>query len=129
MEPFWGGGIDHYGRQLGLWGFEGQQRLQQANVMIAGCGGLGSVIATYLACAGVGVLRLVDCDRVDLSNLNRQFLHWHRDIGKLKSTSFKEKLTNLNPKVTVEEIHFRIDDDRVGEMISGMDLIADALDN
>lgn len=83
-----------YSRQIMMFGEEGQEKLKNATVMIAGCGGLGSPIMHYLAVAGIGHIRLVDKDTVEMSNLNRQILHWHRDIGKSKSQSAEEKLAD-----------------------------------
>ena len=74
---------ERYDRQIMIRGFgeEGQEKLKQAKVIIAGGGGLGSPLAVYLTAAGVGTIRIVDHDRVELSNLNRQILHWDKDIG------------------------------------------------
>ena len=85
-------------------GERGQERLKQARVFIAGAGGLGSPIAIYLAAAGVGTIRLVDRDTVDVTNLNRQILHWDKDTGRRKVESAGEKLAGLNPHVTVETL-------------------------
>ena len=73
-----------YDRQIIMRGFgeEGQEKLKRAKVVIAGGGGLGSPSSIYLAAAGVGTLRIIDHDTVELSNLNRQILHWDRDIGR-----------------------------------------------
>ena len=72
--------LERYDRQIMIRGFgeEGQEKLKRAKVIIAGSGGLGSFTSTYLAVAGVGVIRIVDNDKVELSNLNRQVLHWMR---------------------------------------------------
>jgi len=78
---------------------EGQQRLAAARVLIIGLGGLGSAASVYLAAAGAGHLVLVDYDRVDLSNLQRQIVHTTPDIGKLKVDSAREYLSALNPDV------------------------------
>ena len=76
--------LERYERQVIIpgWGEEGQRKLNEAFVFIAGAGGLGSPAAIYLAAAGVGRLRIVDHDKVDLTNLNRQVLHWDKDIGR-----------------------------------------------
>ena len=71
-----------YERQIKLFGAKGQEKLKRAKVIIAGAGGLGSVSAAYLTVAGVGRIRVVDHDVVELSNLNRQILHWDKDIGR-----------------------------------------------
>ena len=98
--------LQRYERQLIVpdWGKEGQRRLKKAKVMVAGAGGLGSASLTYLAVAGVGTLRIVDGDVVELGNLNRQILHTDRDIGKKKVLSAKERLQSLNPDIKIEAI-------------------------
>ena len=86
-----------YDRQIMIPGIgeAGQEKLKKARVVIAGSGGLGSPISLYLAAAGVGTLRIIDNDKVELSNLNRQILHWDKDIGKEKAKSAQEKLTSV----------------------------------
>ncbi len=123
--------LEKYDRQIMIAGFgeEGQQRLKRAKVFIAGAGGLGSPIAIYLAAAGIGKIRIVDPETVELSNLNRQVLHWDEDIGRAKVESAREKLERLNQGVQIEGIVETIDEDRVFELIDGYDLIVDALDN
>jgi len=110
-------------------GEEGQEKLKQARVVIAGVGGLGSPIALYLAAAGVGNIRIIDEDTVDISNLNRQILHWDRDIGRGKVDSAYEKLSALNPTIEVEAIRATIGQDNVAKFVEGCDLIVDAMDN
>jgi len=123
--------LERYDRQISIKGFgeEGQAKLKQAKVFIAGAGGLGSVTTTYLVAAGVGVIRVVDHDKVELSNLNRQVLHWDEDIGKKKVDSAAEKLKRLNPTVKVEAIEEMITEANISQLISGFDLIVDAMDN
>ena len=122
---------EKYDRQMMIRGFgqEGQEKLKQAKVFIAGAGGLGSPAATYLTAAGVGVIRIVDHDRVELSNLNRQVLHWHEDIGKRKVNSAIEKLNKLNPEVQIEAIEETINEANISQLVTGFDLIVDAMDN
>ncbi|HEJ83908.1 MAG TPA: HesA/MoeB/ThiF family protein, partial [Desulfobacteraceae bacterium] len=110
-------------------GERGQERLKEAKVFVAGAGGLGSPIAIYLAVAGIGHIRMVDHDRVELSNLNRQILHWDDDIGKKKVDSAKEKLSRLNPAVRVEVLNQTIAEDNVLNLVDGFDAIVDAMDN
>ncbi len=110
-------------------GEEGQEKLKCARVLIAGAGGLGSPAAVYLAAAGVGTIRIVDSDAVALSNLNRQILHWTRDIGRNKIDSAGEKLKEINPEIRVETVKARLTEDNVKELASGYDLIVDAVDN
>ena len=76
---------EKYIRQIMLFGEEGQEKLKNAKVFVAGAGGLGSPVSTYLAVAGVGKIIIADFDSVDLSNLNRQFLHHEKDIGRERS--------------------------------------------
>jgi len=123
--------LRRYDRQIIIDGFgeQGQKKLREASVFIAGAGGLGSPAAIYLAAAGVGKLRIVDRDKVDLSNLNRQVLHWDKDVGKVKIESAKEKLQMLNQDVTIEALEETISEENVYELVDGCDLIVDALDN
>src|SRR6056297_3317746 len=118
-----------YSRQIMMFGEEGQEKLKKATVLVAGCGGLGSPILHYLAVAGIGHIRFVDKDTVEMSNLNRQILHWHRDIGKAKSQSAEEKLAELNPKIELEAFNTEISAANIDELIQGADIIVDALDN
>ena len=121
--------LKRYERQIKIFGEEGQGRLRKAKVTIAGAGGLGSVSAAYLTVAGVGRIRVVDHDVVELSNLNRQILHWEKDIGREKAESFEEKLSQMNPDVEVSVMTQRISEDNIAEIIKGSDLIVDAVDN
>jgi len=120
-----------YDRQIRISGFgvEGQEKLKRAKVLIAGVGALGTAISTYLGIAGVGCLRIVDGDVVELSNLNRQILHWTTDIGKKKTQSAEEKLREANPCIKVEAIAETISEDNILELTTGCDLIMDAVDN
>lgn len=110
-------------------GEEGQEKLKRAKIVIAGVGGLGSPIALYLTVAGVGTIRIIDEDTVDASNLNRQILHWDRDIGREKVVSAYEKLTELNPTIKVEALRTTIGEGNVSQLVEGCDLIVDAMDN
>ena len=120
---------DRYDRQLPLFGEEGQQRLADASVFIAGAGGLGSPVATYLAAAGVGRIVLLDSDIVDLTNLNRQFLHHEKDIGRKKAESGAEKLKALNPEIQIDSICGRLTEENIEKWIGDCQMIVDALDN
>lgn len=110
-------------------GEKGQEKLKNARVFIAGAGGLGSPIAIYLSTAGVGNIRIVDHDSVELSNLNRQVLHWDKDIGRNKVDSANAKLSKLNPSIRVEGIYETIDEKNIFELSNGFDMIVDAMDN
>jgi len=123
--------LERYDRQIMIKGFgeEGQEKLKGARIFIAGAGGLGSLTSTYLAVAGVGVIRIVDNDKVELSNLNRQVLHWDEDIGRRKVASAAEKLKKLNPEIEIESIEEMITEANVSQLVAGFDLIVDAMDN
>lgn len=118
-----------YARQILMIGEEGQERLKAASVLVAGAGGLGTVISLYLAAAGVGHMRIVDCDVVEESNLNRQILHWSGDVGRRKTDSVEEKLSSLNPLIRIEAVSCRIVEESVAELTRGCGLIVDAMDN
>ena len=112
-----------------LFGEDGQERLKKAHIFIAGAGGLGSPVSIYLAVAGVGTITIVDMDVVDLTNLNRQVLHFDRDIGKKKTASAEDKLQALNPDITVNAIDVRIDASNAVKLVGKADGIVDAMDN
>jgi adenylyltransferase/sulfurtransferase len=118
-----------YKRQMMLFGDEGQERLKKAHIFIAGAGGLGSPVSLYLAVAGIGTITIVDMDVVDQTNLNRQILHYDRDIGKKKTTSAKEKLQAINPDITVNAIDVKIDETNAADLVGGAQGIVDAMDN
>jgi molybdopterin/thiamine biosynthesis adenylyltransferase len=120
---------DRYARQRDLIGADGQRRLQEARVFVAGMGGLGCTIALHLAAAGIGSLRFADFDLVELSNLNRQILHWERDIGREKAASAEEKLHAINPDMEIFGHSARIGDANVSELVADADLIVDAMDS
>lgn len=121
--------IERYDRQIRLFGIEGQLRLKRSRVLVVGVGGLGTAAALYLVAAGVGHIILVDSERVELSNLNRQILYWTRDIGRLKTEAAVEKLRELNPGVVIETVAARVDERLLRELVPRVDLVIDALDN
>ena len=120
---------ERYDRQILLLGEDGQERIRDASVFIAGAGGLGSPSAIYLAAAGIGRITIADFDTVDPSNLNRQILHWAGDVARMKIDSAREKLAKINPDVEIDVISEKIDEDNVSELVGGSDLIVDAMDN
>lgn len=122
---------ERYDRQIIIEGFGegGQEKLRRAKVIVAGAGGLGCPAAIYLAAAGVGTIRIIDPDKVELSNLNRQVLHWDEDLGRGKAGSAVQKLSRLNPGVEIEAVAETITEDNVAQLTDGFDLIIDALDN
>lgn len=120
-----------YDRQIMLTeiGEAGQEKLKSARVLVAGAGGLGSPICVYLAAAGVGMIRVVDHDTVDLSNLNRQVLHWNRDVGRRKVDSAGEKLGDFNPDITLDVLAETISRENISQLTEDVDLVVDAMDN
>jgi len=120
-----------YSRQIMLPEIDaaGQQRLIDARVLIVGVGGLGSAAAMYLAAAGVGHIVLVDFDRVDLSNLQRQIAHGSPDIGRPKVESAREKLLSLNPDIMVSIIDHRLEGKELLDQVAAADVVVDASDN
>lgn len=123
--------IERYSRQILLpdVGGKGQEKLLKAKVLIVGAGGLGSPVAMYLACAGVGRIGVVDSDKVELNNLQRQILHTSADVGHLKVESAKETLININPDVEVVTYHLRLSSENIMEVIKDYDIIVDGSDN
>jgi adenylyltransferase/sulfurtransferase len=121
--------LERYKRQILLFGEEGQEQLKRAHIFVAGAGGLGSPVSLYLAVAGIGAITLVDNDVVELTNLNRQILHYDRDIGRKKTVSAEEKLREINPDITVKVIDITIDETDVDRLVGRADGIVDAMDN
>ena len=121
--------LKRYDRQIRIFGAEGQERLKDARAFIAGAGGLGSPIALYLAAAGVGEIVIADRDTVELSNLNRQILHWERDVDKMKTHSAQQKLLAMNSDILVEAVSGTLDEENILDLAKGSDLIIDAMDN
>jgi molybdopterin-synthase adenylyltransferase len=120
-----------YNRQMMIpeIGEEGQQKLKRAKVLVAGVGGLGSISSFYLAAAGIGHLTIVDKDKVECGNLNRQIIHWTKDIGDEKIHSAIQKLQNLNPNCSIRAIQAEITEDNCRELIGDCSIIVDAVDN
>src|SRR5215831_5702170 len=110
-------------------GEEGQERLLQSRVLVVGAGGLGSPMLLYLAAAGIGTIGVVDNDRVDITNLQRQVVHATRSVGALKVDSARDTLAAINPDVRVETHPLRLGPDNAEAMIAGYDLVADGSDN
>ncbi len=108
---------------------EGQVRLKSARVLVVGLGGLGSPVAMYLAAAGVGTLGLVDFDRVDESNLQRQILYGQADIGRPKLEVALSRLSEINPLIELQGHPLRLDSTNALELIRDYDLIVDGSDN
>jgi molybdopterin/thiamine biosynthesis adenylyltransferase len=123
--------IERYSRHIILKevGGKGQKRLLDGKVLIIGAGGLGAPIALYLAAAGVGTIGIVDADAVDLSNLQRQVIHFTPDIGTPKVESAADKMRAINPDVTVNTYQTWVNAANIAEIIAGYDFVIDGTDN
>jgi len=123
--------MDRYNRNKLLEGFgeEGQEKLRRSRVLVIGAGGLGSPVLSYLAAAGVGTIGIIDSDRIEASNLQRQILHRTADIGLLKTDSAAAKLKALNPEIEVITHTTRFTAANARALIQPYDFIIDCCDN
>jgi len=110
-------------------GIEGQQRLLAAHALVIGAGGLGSPVALYLGTAGVGRITIVDGDRVDLTNLQRQIAHDLARVGMPKAESAAQSIAAINPNLAVTALDERADDARLVELVAAADVVIDCSDN
>jgi threonine dehydrogenase-like Zn-dependent dehydrogenase len=120
-----------YSRQIVLpeLGRQSQEKLRKSRVAVIGVGGLGSASALYLALAGVGFIRLVDQDTVEMHNLHRQVLYALENIRYPKVEAAAQRIRNINPDVELDPIPENVREDNVEELISGVDVVVDGLDN
>jgi molybdopterin/thiamine biosynthesis adenylyltransferase len=125
------GQAERYARHLVMpqVGPDGQSRLLRSRILLVGLGGLNSPAALYLAAAGVGTLGLVDDDRVERSNLQRQIIHREDGIGGMKVQSAQKSIQALNPETEVCLIERRVTDDNAADLVSGWDVVIDGTDN
>ncbi len=123
--------LNRYSRHILLKdvGVEGQEKIRQGKILIIGAGGLGAPVALYLAAAGVGTIGIVDGDVVDLSNLQRQVIHFTADVGVPKVESAKAKMLAINPNVKVNTYREFLMADNALDIISDYDFIVDGTDN
>lgn len=123
--------LDRYARQIILKeiGGAGQVALTRAHVVVIGAGGIGSPAVQYLAGAGIGRLTVIDDDRVDLSNLQRQTIYTLADIGAPKVAAMQAAVARLNPGITVTPVAARIDAGNAAALIAGADVVIDGCDN
>jgi adenylyltransferase/sulfurtransferase len=123
--------LSRYSRHILLQevGIEGQVQLLKAKVLLVGAGGLGCPIGLYLAAAGVGTLGIIDDDRVDLTNLQRQILHRTSDVGRPKVESAKEAIARINPDVKVVTYQERLTSENAIKIFEDYDIIVDGSDN
>lgn len=123
--------MERYNRNMLIEGFgaEGQQKLKASKVLVIGAGGLGSPVILYLAAVGVGMIGIVDNDRVNLSNLQRQILHHTPDLSHYKVDSAQTKVNALNPEVEIVTYPELFLPGNAEELLSGYDFVVDCCDN
>ena len=110
-------------------GIEGQRRLLDARALVVGAGGLGSPVALFLGSAGVGRVTLVDGDRVDLTNLQRQIAHDLSTLGEPKAISAALRVAGINPRIDITALTERVDGERLAELVATADIVIDCTDN
>jgi molybdopterin/thiamine biosynthesis adenylyltransferase len=123
--------LSRYARQIVLpgVGVNGQQLLLDSSALIVGLGGLGSLASLYLAGAGIGKLVIIDRDRVDASNLQRQILYTQSDLGRPKAMAAQERLAALNPTIDIQAIDADALDDALAQRVGEADIVLDCSDN
>lgn len=123
--------IKRYSRQIMLKDIDlaGQEKLINSKVLIIGFGGLGTGVAMFLTRMGIGHLGIVDCDVVDVSNLQRQILYDEKDVGVSKLKAGTSKLKNINSKLIIDEYEFMLNEENASSIIEKYDVIVDCTDN
>ena len=123
--------LDRFSRQVMLEeiGYQGQLKLKQAKICVVGTGGLGNPITSRLAAMGVGTLRIVDRDVIELSNLHRQTMFDEDDVGQVKVEVAAKKLQKINPHCKIEALAVSVNDYTALEVVEGCDVVVDALDS
>src|SRR5215207_1954857 len=123
--------MQRYSRQIMLEeiGFAGMERLRNAHVSVIGVGGIGNPVVTQLTAMGIGKLKIVDRDVIEISNLHRQHLYTDEDIGKVKVEAALERLRRLNPQVEIEAVPASVTTYTAENLVKGSDIVIDALDS
>ena len=123
--------IERFSRQIILKniGLLGQKKILNSKVLIVGMGGLGCPVAEFLTRAGVGILGIIDFDKINLSNLHRQSLYENNDIGKFKVKAAEKKLKNINPKTNIISYNMKISEKNFSNIIKRYDYVVDGSDN
>ena len=123
--------LDRYSKQIILkkFGIIGQKKIMSSKVLIIGMGGLGCPLALYLSGLGIGKIGLVDNDKIELSNLNRQIIFNYHDIGKYKVDIAKKKIKNLNKDILIKSYKVRLNKKNILNIIKDFDIICDGTDN
>lgn len=110
-------------------GEAGQKKISQSRILICGCGGLGSGVITNLTSLGAGTIGLIDCDTVEISNLNRQFIYTQTNLLKEKVLSAKEWINHFNPEINVEMFNLKLDNNNYKDIVKNYDIIVDCFDS
>ena len=110
-------------------GEEGQKKLSQAKILVCGAGGLGSTVLANLASVGIGTIGIVDNDVLELSNLNRQYIHKYEALGNVKVESAKKWINEFNPEITVNTYQTRLDENNYQDIVKNYDFIMDCFDS
>ena len=123
--------IKKYSRQIVLKnvGIIGQKKILNSSVLVVGAGGLGCPVIDYLSRAGVGLIGIIDYDKVDASNIHRQSIYTYKDIGKYKVEVLKRKLKDINPDVKTKIFKSKITNKNVNKILKQFDIIVDGSDN
>ncbi len=123
--------LERYRRNISIdsIGEEGQLRLLRSKILVAGAGGLGSTVIANLASLGIGTLGIVDNDKLELSNLNRQYIHKYRNIGKNKAKSAEGWIKEYNPDINVEIYPVRLNKNNCKKIIADYDAVVDCFDS
>jgi molybdopterin-synthase adenylyltransferase len=120
---------ERYQRQIAVVGEDGQEKIGRTRLLIAGAGGLGSTAALFAAMAGFGTIRIIDPDRIEETNLNRQLLFREADIGRPKADTAAKALHAMNSSIDIEPVMAAIGTAPARDLIRGIDVIIDGLDN
>ena len=110
-------------------GVIGQQKLKSAKVLVLGMGGLGCPLSIYLASLGIGTIGIVDNDKIELSNLNRQIIYNINDIGKYKVDVAKSKIKLINKNIIIKSHKIRVNKTNIKKLIKNFDIVCDGTDN
>ena len=123
--------LDRYSKQIILkkFGIIGQKKVISSKVLIIGMGGLGCPLALYLAGLGVGKIGIVDNDKIELSNLNRQIIYDYNDVGKYKVDVAKKRIKNINKNIFIKSYKLRLNKNNILNIIKDFDIICDGTDN
>ena len=119
--------MQRYSRNILLIGDDGQTKFLNSKVLVCGCGGLGSTVIMNLAGLGVGTIGLIDDDIVEVSNLNRQFIH--KNIAEDKVISAQKRVLEYNPEITVNTYKIKLDENNYQSIVKDYDIIIDCFDS